>query len=342
MQRIRYMLSQTRKILNIPDDYKIAMTPGSDTGAMEMAFWSLLGSRPVDCVVFDHFGSLWQHDIMNELKIPNSRVLSAPAGALPDLAQADWNRDVVFCWNGTTTGLCVPNGDWIAQDRKGLSICDATSAAFAYDLPWQLLDVTTYSWQKLLGGEGAHGMIVLSPRAMDRLAQSNPPWPMPRLFRLLKNGKVNEDFWNGSSINTPSMLCIEDCIDALNWIDGNGGLDGMIARSKSNYAAIDAFVERAPWVDFMADEPATRSRTAICLKPIEPNYNEMDERRAADICRFIATRLSDEKVAFDIIGHKESPPNIRIWGGGMVDTADIQKLLPWLDWAYSLYRCQDA
>ncbi|TAH36499.1 MAG: phosphoserine transaminase [Alphaproteobacteria bacterium] len=338
MARIRDLLDRTRRILKIPADYKIALTPGSDTGAMEMAMWSLCGSRPVDAVVFDHFGDLWRHDVMTELKIKNSRVLTAPVGQLPNLHEIDFAHDVIFCWNGTTTGVCVPNSDWISPDRGGLTICDATSAAFAYDLPWDLLDVTTYSFQKVLGGEGAHGVIICSPRAMERLAQSNPPWPMPRLFRLLKNGKVNEDVWNGSTINTPSMLCIEDCLDALKWIETNGGLDAMTRRSQNNFAAIDQWVEKTPWADFLAEEPSARSRTSVCLKIIEPGYRELPDEQARAICRSIADTLMAEKVATDIMGHKEAPPNIRLWAGGMVETGDIQKLLPWLDWAYSLYK----
>jgi phosphoserine aminotransferase len=325
------LIALTRSIIGIPDDYAVIITPGSDTGAMEMAMWSLLGPRGADVVVFDRFGELWQHDIAHELRLADCRVLSAPPGCLPDLTQADPARDIVFCWNGTTTGVCVPDGDWIDTHRAGLTICDATSAAFAYDLPWDKLDVTTYSWQKVLGGEAAHGMIVLAPQAVARLESYTPPWPMPRLFRLLKDKKLNPEFAAGHTINTPSLLCIEDCIDALRWIKGNGGLAGMQARSRRSLALVEKWVTASAWAEFMVDDPKARSMTAITLKP-----KAVVGEKARQLCAGIAQHLGQNGIAHDIMGHREALPSLRLWAGGMVDPQDIADLLPWIDEAYTL------
>ncbi len=334
MRRIQELLSLTRKLLSIPSDFKIALTPGSDTGAVEMALWSLLGQRPVDVISFDRFGELWVHDILRELSLKSAKVLSADFGDLPNLKDTHPDHDIVFCWNGTTSGVCVPDGAWIDPDRSGLTICDATSAVFAYDMPWPLLDVTCFSWQKALGGEAGTGVIILSPRAVERLRTYSPPWPMPRLFRMTHDRQVNEQFFLGHSINTVSLLCIEDCLDALRWVESQGGLPFMIERSKQSLKTIGQWVEKTPWIDFMAEDPALRSRTSICLKPVEPGYREIDDRAALQIVHEISDLLHEEKAAFDIRGHKEAPACLRIWGGGMVDPKDIEFLLPWLDWAY--------
>jgi phosphoserine aminotransferase len=333
--RMQEVVDLTRKVLEVPADYHIAITPGSDTGAMEMAIWSLLGPRGVDVLVFDHFGHLWLHDVREELKLTDARALAAPFGHLPKLSEVDSDRDVVFCWNGTTTGVCVPSEEWISPDRKGLTICDATSAAFAYDLPWDLLDVTTYSWQKVMGGEAAHGMIILSPRALERWQNYTPPWPMPRLFRIKKGAGINMEFFKAFTINTPSLLCIEDAVDALRYMESIGGLSEMVKRSKANLQVIADWVKETPWIDFAASESETRSRTSICLVPIAPGgYDELSEDQARKITLGISDLLRNEKIAFDIRGHLEAPPSLRIWGGGMVETADIKALLPWIEWAY--------
>ena len=326
VQKIKQLLDLTRKILNIPDDYLIAIMPGSDTGAMEAAMWSMLGPRQVDAVVFDRFGELWLHDIEKELKIKNFRAFTAPVGRMPELSGINCDHDVVFCWNGTTTGVCLPNVSWIDPNRTGITICDATSAAFGIDLPWAVLDVVTFSWQKILGSEAAHGMIVLSPRAIERLESYSPPWPMPRLFRMVKDKKLIAEIFDGQTINTPSLLCVEDCLDALQWIDGNGGLSTMIERRRVNFSIINNWVQKTPWINFLVDDPLVRSQISVCLK--------LDD---ADLCRKIADLLAAEGVAFDIMGHREAPPNLRIWAGGMIEAEDIQNLLPWIDWAYSVY-----
>lgn len=335
VKRIQDMLQLGREILNIPASYKVAIVPGSDTGAMEMAMWSLLGPRGVDVISYDRFGQLWLYDLQEELKLKDLRIFSADYGDLPDLKQIDPGRDTVFCWTGTTSGVAVPHGEWIAADRLGLTICDATASAFAVDLPWNKLDVTTYSWQKVLGGEAGFGVIVLSPRAVERLVSYTPSWPMPRLFRLMKDHKINEEIFLGQTINTPSMLCIEDCYDALKWIKSAGGLPFMIQRSQENLQIVAKWVEANDWVDFMADEPSTRASTAICLRLVEPGYREMPDDAAYALARGIADLLAQEKVAFDIMGHREAPPNLRVWGGGMVEPRDIELLLPWIEWARS-------
>jgi phosphoserine aminotransferase len=332
--KLTEVVDRHRRLLGIPADYRLAIVPASDTGAVEMALWSLLGQRGVDVLTWDSFGSGWASDIQKELKIKDTRVLAADYGKLPDLKTVDWARDVVFTWNGTTAGVCVPDGDWIAAGRAGLSICDATSAVFAMALPWDKLDVTTWSWQKVLGGEAAHGMIALSPRAAQRLKTYTPPWPLPKIFRMAKAGKLIEGIFQAETINTPSMLCVEDALDALIWAESVGGLKGTIARSQANLAVVAKWVAASKWAAFMAENPATRSCTSICVKIVEPWFLAMDAEARAKTVRELAQRLETEGVALDIAGHRDAPAHIRIWGGATVEAADVAALLPWLDWAY--------
>ncbi|WP_374466601.1 phosphoserine transaminase [Ferrovibrio sp.] len=324
-----------RKILGIPADYRIGIVPASDTGAVEMALWSLLGPRGVDVLAWESFGSGWGGDITKELKLKDVRTLKAGYGEIPDLKQVDWTRDVVFTWNGTTSGVKVPNGDWIADNREGLSICDATSAVFAMDLPWSKLDVTTWSWQKATGGEAAHGMIVLSPRAVQRLETYTPAWPLPKIFRMAKDGKLIEGIFKGETINTPSMLCVEDIIDALKWGESVGGLKGMIARSEANLKAIADWAAKTDWVDFLAGDAAVRSNTSICLKVVDPWFTALGPKDQEAAAKQIASLLEKEGVALDIGAYRDAPPGLRIWGGATVETADVAALCPWLDWAFA-------
>jgi phosphoserine aminotransferase len=321
--RLAEVIDRSRAILGMPADWRLGIVPASDTGAVEMALWSLLGARPVDVLAFESFGEGWATDIVKQLRLPDARVLSAPYGRLPDLGAVDFSHDVIFPWNGTTSGVRVPNGDWIARDRLGLTICDATSAAFAMPLAWDRLDVVTWSWQKVLGGEAAHGMLALSPRAVERLLSHKPAWPLPKIFRLTSGGKLIEGVFKGETINTPSMLCVEDAVDGLRWAESVGGLDGLMARSEANLAAIERWVERTGWVDFLAEDPATRSCTSICLSLSAP-----------ELAKPIAALLEKEGVAYDIASYRDAPPGLRIWGGATVETADIETLLPWLEWAY--------
>ncbi len=333
--RLAAAIEQHREILGIPADYRIGIVPASDTGAVEMALWSLLGPRGIDLLAWESFGSGWVSDVVKELKLKDTRTLKADYGQIPDLKQVDWSRDVVFTWNGTTSGVRVPNGDWIAADRQGLSICDATSAVFAMDLPWSKLDVTTWSWQKATGGEAAHGMIVLSPRAVERLTTYNPPWPMPKLFRMAKDGKLTEGIFKGETINTPSMLCVEDILDALGWIKSIGGLKASIARSEANLAALATWVEASDWAAFLARDPAIRSCTSICLSIKDTWFAGLDAEGQAAAAKKIADLLEKEKVALDVAAYRDAPPGLRIWGGATVETADIVAVLPWLDWAWA-------
>jgi len=309
--------------------------PASDTGAMELAIWSLLGARGVDLLAWESFGLGWAHDVKNELKLRDVRVFQADYGRLPDLNRVDCNRDVVFTWNGTTSGVRVPDGNWIADDRQGLTLCDATSAVFAMALPWSKLDIVTYSWQKVLGGEAAHGMLILSPRAVARLENYTPPWPLPKLFRLLKKGKLDEEIFTGSTINTPSMLCVEDQIDTLKWAASIGGVPEVAARSERNLAVVAGWVERTPWIDFLAERLETRSCTSVCLKFTDPWFirKGMEERRR--IVRDMCGLLEAERVAYDIAAHRDAPPGLRLWCGATVDTVDVGTLLPWIAWAYA-------
>ena len=336
-ERLKAVIDRSKAVLRMPADYRLGIVPGSDTGAVEMALWSLLGARPVDVLAWESFGAGWVTDVTKQLKC-DARTFTADYGELPDLSQVDCARDVVFPWNGTTSGVRVPDGAWIKADRAGLTICDATSAAFAMRLPWDKLDVVTWSWQKVLGGEAAHGMLALSPRAVERLQSYTPPWPLPKVFRLVKKGKLDEDVFQGSTINTPSMLCVEDALDGLAWAEQGGGLDFLVARSEANLAAVAAWVERTPWVEFLAREARTRSCTSICLKVVDPWFEKLDaDARAAAIKKMVAL-LEKEGVAYDVAAYRDAPPGLRIWGGATVDNDDIAALLPWLDWAFAEVR----
>ena len=325
--RLAEVIERSRTIIGMPADWRLGIVPASDTGAVEMALWSLLGARGVDVLAFESFGEGWATDVVKQLRLSDARVLRAPYGRLPDLAAVDFSRDVVFPWNGTTSGVRVPHGDWIARDRQGLTICDATSAAFAMRLAWDRLDVVTWSWQKVLGGEAAHGMLALSPRAVERLLSYKPVWPLPKIFRLTSGGKLIEGIFKGETINTPSMLCVEDALDGLRWAELVGGLDGLIGRSEANLAAIARWVANQDWVDFLAEDPATRSCTSICLKLTVP-----------ELAKPMAALLEKEGVAYDIGAYRDAPAGLRIWGGATVETADIEALLPWLKWAHAEVR----
>ncbi|MBV8336233.1 MAG: phosphoserine transaminase, partial [Alphaproteobacteria bacterium] len=327
LARLVEVIERSRAILGIPADWRVGIVAGSDTGAIEIAMWSLLGARGVDMLAWENFGEGWVTDV-EQLKLADVRVLKAPYGRLPDLSQVDPDRDVVFPWNGTTSGVRVPNGDWIAADRKGLAICDATSAVFAMRLPWDKLDVATWSWQKSLGGEGAHGMLALSPRAVERLESYTPPWPLPKLFRLTSNGKLIEGVFRGETINTPSMLCVEDALDSLKWAEVVGGLDGLIARSERSLSAIRAWVETSSWARFLAEDPATISSTSPQLEIIEPWFARMPWEGRFRTARSMARRLEEEGAAYDIASHRASPPGLRIWTGATVEPSDVELLLP--------------
>ncbi len=332
--RLKEAIQKTTEILGVPDGYRVGIVPASDTGAVEMALWSLLGPRGVDVLAWESFGAGWAGDIQNQLKLDDVRLLDADYGLLPDLSAVDWQRDVVFTWNGTTSGVRVPNGNWIADDREGLSICDATSAAFAMDLPWQKLDVVTFSWQKVLGGEGAHGVLILSPRAVERLESYTPPWPMPKIFRLTKKGKLIDAIFEGATINTPSMLCVEDYIDALNWAKSVGGLKGLIDRTTANASAIDLWVQNTSWIENLAVDHATQSTTSVCLKIVDEKVTSLSNDAQQAFVKEITKLLENEQAAYDIGGYRDAPPGIRLWAGATVETADIAALLPWLNWAF--------
>ena len=331
--RLAEVISLSRSILGMPADWRLGIVPGSDTGAVEMALWSMLGARGVDIVSFESFGEGWATDIVKHLKLPDAHVLSAPYGELPDLALADPARDIVFPWNGTTSGVRMPNADWIAADRQGLAICDATSAAFAMDLPWDKLDVVTWSWQKVLGGEAAHGMLALSPRAVERLETYTPAWPLPKIFRLTSKGKIAEGVFKGETINTPSMLCVEDAADGLRWAQSIGGLPALIARSEANLTAVTAWVAQSDWAGFLARDANIRSCTSICLKITAPWFTALPAGGQAKAAKQLASLLEKQGVAYDIAAYRDAPPGLRIWAGATVETSDIQALLPWLDWA---------
>ncbi|WP_034995218.1 phosphoserine transaminase [Beijerinckia mobilis] len=333
--KLKLAIDLTREILQVPADYRIGIVPGSDTGAVEMALWTLLGARGVDVLAWESFGQGWVTDIVKQLKLPNVRTLKAGYGEIVDLATVDFNNDVVFTWNGTTSGVKVPNGDWIAADRQGLTICDATSAAFAQKLDWAKLDVVTFSWQKVLGGEGGHGMLILSPRAVERLTTYTPAWPLPKIFRLTSGGKLTEGIFVGETINTPSMLCVEDYIDALNWAKSLGGLDSLIARADANTKAITDWVEKTAWIDFLAADPAIRSNTSVCLKVSDPEITALPAEAQADFAKKLASLLEKENVAYDIGAYRDAPPGLRIWCGATVETSDVTALTAWLDYAYA-------
>lgn len=333
--RLALAITLTRELLQLPQDYFVAIVPASDTGAVEMALWSMLGPRGVDVLAWEHFSQIWVTDIVEQLKLKHVRALLAPYGELPDLSQVDFDNDVVFAWNGTTSGVRVPNGDWIASDRAGLTICDATSALFAQRIDWEKVDVATFSWQKVLGGEAQHGMLILSPRAVGRLESYTPPWPLPKLFRMTTNGKLDRELFEGSTINTPSMLCLEDYLDALTWVESVGGLEGTIARSDANAAVIADWVERTAWVDFLARVPETRSNTSVCLKLIDPDVLALPPKSRDEFPKRMAALLNAENVAKDIAAYRHAPPGLRIWTGATVDKSDLEGLMPWLDWAFA-------
>ncbi|MCR5877956.1 phosphoserine transaminase [Phenylobacterium sp. J367] len=332
--RLKEAIDRTREVLEVPDDYLIGIVPGSDTGAVEMAMWSMLGPKPVQLLAFESFGKDWVTDVTKQLKL-EAEVLSAPYGQLPDLSRVRKDADLVFTWNGTTSGVKVPNGEFIAADREGITICDATSAAFAQTLDWAKLDVVTFSWQKALGGEGAHGVLILGPRAVARLESYTPPWPMPKLFRMTKGGKVSLDIFEGATINTPSMLCVEDYLDALKWAQNIGGLQEMKRRADANLAVLEAWTQRAPWAAFLAEDEAIRSNTSVCIKVIDARVTSLPEDAQADFAKKLASVLEKEGVALDVGGYRDAPPGLRIWCGATVDTADLDALTPWLDWAFA-------
>jgi phosphoserine aminotransferase len=338
--KLKRAIELTREVLEVPAHYKIGIVPASDTGAVEMALWSLLGPRPITLLAWESFGEGWVNDVVKELKLKDVTTLKAGYGALPDLAKVDPASDVVFTWNGTTSGVRVPNADWIAADRTGLTICDATSAAFAQPLAWDKLDVVTFSWQKALGGEAAHGMLILSPRAVARLESYTPPWPLPKIFRMTKGGKLVEGIFQGETINTPSMLCVEDYLDALEWAKAAGGLAGLRVRADGNAAVIGAWVSRAKWIDFLAADPAIRSNTSVCLKVVDPAITRLPADAQAGFVKGLATTLDKEGIAFDIDAYRDAPPGLRIWCGSTVERADVEALTHWLDWAYA--KAKDA
>jgi phosphoserine aminotransferase len=332
----------TRKVLQVPEDYRIGIVPASDTGAVEMALWSLLGARGVDMLAWESFGKGWVTDVIKQLKLENARVLDAPYGELPDLNSVDFDNDVVFTWNGTTSGVRVPNGDWIPADRQGLTICDATSAAFAQDLAFDKLDVVTFSWQKVLGGEAAHGVLILGPRAVERLESYTPAWPMPKIFRLTKAGKLIEGVFRGETINTPSMLCVEDYLDALKWADGIGGLSGLRSRADANLKVFTDWVDNSGWAEFLAVAPETRSNTSVCLKVVDPDILALGDDQQAAFAKAITARLDQEGVAYDIGAYRDAPSGLRVWAGATVETADLEALTAWLDWAYAAEKANLA
>ena len=340
--KLAEVIERSKALLGLPADYRLGIVPASDTGAVEMAMWSLLGPRGVDVLAWESFGKGWATDAQKQLKLDDLRVLEAGYGELPDLGQVGADRDVVFTWNGTTSGVKLPDGDWIAADREGLTICDATSAAFAMELPAAKLDVITWSWQKVLGGEAAHGMLALSPRAVERLESFTPDRPLPKIFRLTKGGKLIEGIFKGETINTPSMLAVEDALDGLKWAEGIGGLPALIARSQANLQAVEDWVAQSDWADFLAARPETRSSTSICLKIVDPWFLALDDAGQSAAAKRIASLLEEEGIAFDIGGYRDAPVGLRLWGGSTVEAADMRALLPWLDWAYGLVKSEKA
>jgi phosphoserine aminotransferase len=333
--KLKRAIDLSREVLQAPADYRIGIVPASDTGAVEMALWSLLGPRPVTMLTWESFGEGWVSDVQKELKLKDVKVLKSPYGELPDLSKVDFNSDVVFTWNGTTSGVRVPNADWIKADRAGLTICDATSAAFAQKLDWAKLDVVTWSWQKALGGEAAHGMIALSPRAVARLEGHTPSWPLPKIFRMTKGGKISEDIFEGATINTPSMLCVEDYLDTLAWGKSIGGLNALIARADANAKALADWVARTPWIENLATDPAIRSNTSVCLKVVDPAVLKLPADAQAKFVKGIAAALEKERIAYDIDAYRDAPSGLRIWCGATVETSDVEALTQWLDWAYA-------
>jgi phosphoserine aminotransferase len=329
------VIERSRRVLGIPDDHRVGIVPASDTGAVEMVLWSMLGARGVEILAWESFGSQWVNDAIAHLELHDAKACTADYGELPDLDQVDFDSDVVFTWNGTTSGVRVPNGDWIPEDRAGLTICDATSAVFAMELPWEKLDVATWSWQKVLGVEAGHGMLSISPRAVERLESFKPPRPLPKIFRLTKGGKINEGIFRGDTINTPSMLCVEDAIDALRWVESIGGRDEVRKRSEANLEVIAEWVDRSSWAGFLASRPEIRSCTSVCLQIADPWFHALEPDEQAATAKRIAQRLDEEGVAFDVGSYRDAPPGLRIWAGATVERSDLEALLPWLDWAYA-------
>ncbi|MBX8827020.1 phosphoserine transaminase [Ochrobactrum sp. SFR4] len=338
--KLKEAIDLTREILQVPADYRIGIVPASDTGAVEMALWSLLGERGVDMVAWESFGAGWVTDVVKQLQLHDVRTFDAPYGEIVDFAQVDFDRDVIFTWNGTTSGVRVPNADFIPADRKGLTICDATSSAFAQDMDYSKLDVVTFSWQKVLGGEGAHGMLILSPRAVERLESYKPAWPLPKIFRMTKGGKLIEGIFTGETINTPSMLCVEDYLDALKWAQSIGGLQGLMARANKNFAVLNDFVEKSDWLANLAVVPETRSNTSVCLSIKDAQVAALPADAQAAFAKAIVTQLEKEGVAFDIGAYRDAPSGLRIWTGATVEASDLQALLPWLDWAFQTQKAQ--
>ncbi len=332
-EKLKAVIDKTRDVLGIPEDYRIGIVPASDTGAVEMALWSFLGARGVDILAWESFGKGWVTDVSKQLKLDDVRTFTADYGELPDLGQVDFSRDVVFTWNGTTSGVRIPNGDWIPADREGLTIADSTSAVFAMDMPWDKLDVVTWSWQKVMGGEAAHGMVVLSPRAVERLLTYTPAWPLPKIFRMTKGNKLIEGIFRGETINTPSMIAVEDALDGLNWAASIGGLPKLIERTTANLAAIEAWVAETDWVDFLAADKAQRSPTSVCLKVVDPWFAGLDAEAQAKAAKRIVALLDAEDAAYDLGAYRDAPPGLRIWAGATIETADLEALFPWLDWA---------
>ncbi|MFC3071476.1 phosphoserine transaminase [Phenylobacterium soli] len=339
--RLKEAIDRTREVLQVPDDYLIGIVPGSDTGAMEMAMWSLLGARPVQMLAYESFGKDWVTDVTKQLKL-EAEVLSAPYGQLPDLSKVRKDADLVFPWNGTTSGVRIPDAAFIAADREGLTICDATSAAFAQPLDWPKLDVVTFSWQKALGGEAGHGVLILSPRAVARLESYTPAWPMPKLFRMTKAGKLNAEIFEGSTINTPSMLCVEDYIDALRWAASIGGFAELRRRADSNLKVLEDWAAKTPWVGFLAEDPSIRSNTSVCLKVVDPRVTALSDDAQADFAKKLASALEKEGVAYDVAGYRDAPAGLRIWCGATVDSSDLEALTPWLDWAFEVTLAEFA
>ena len=336
--KLKQAIDETRALLGVPDDYRIGIVPASDTGAFEMAMWTMLGARGVTMLSWESFGAGWVSDVTKQLKLENVTSLKADYGQLPDLGAVNFDDDVCFTWNGTTSGARVPNGDWIASDRAGLTLCDATSAVFAQDMAWDKLDVVTYSWQKVLGGEGGHGVIILSPRAVERLESYTPSWPLPKIFRLIKGGKLIDGIFTGATINTPSMLCVEDYLDALNWARSVGGYSGLCARADANFAVLNDWVAKTDWVDFLATDPATRSNTSVCLVISDPEIAGLDTDEQAAFAKKLTALLDQEGVAYDIGAYRDAPAGLRIWAGGTVEAADLKALTGWLDWAFATLK----
>ena len=336
--KLKQAIDLTREVLDVPADYRIGIVPASDTGAVEMALWSLLGARPVDVLAWESFGLGWVTDVVKQLKLADARTIKADYGKLPDLTQVDFDHDVVFTWNGTTSGVRVPDGEWIAADRKGLTICDATSAAFAQKLAFDKLDVVTFSWQKALGGEAAHGVIILSPRAVERLETYTPAWPLPKIFRMTKGGKLIEGIFVGETINTPSMLCVEDYLDTLNWAKSVGGLAGLMGRADANFKVLADWADKTPWIDFFAEDPATRSNTSVTLKIVDPDIVKREPDAQVAFLKAVIDRLEKEGVAYDIKHHRDAPPHFRIWAGATIEASDVEVLTQWLDWAFAVEK----